>query len=86
MLQRTKDNQRDKNSSRKEVFTSVQLSPRPSRIAGYDLARAIALMGMVFVNYKYISEADQYDDSMLLRLSDWFDGRPAATFVVLAGI
>jgi uncharacterized membrane protein YeiB len=41
---------------------------------------------MVFVNYKYISEADQYDESMLLRFSDWFDGRPAATFVILAGI
>ena len=63
-----------------------QLSLSSPCIAGYDLARAIAFLGMVFVNYKYLMEADQYGDPLLLWLTDWIDGRPAATFVILAGI
>ena len=58
----------------------------PSRIAGFDLARAIALLGMVFVNFKYLMKADDFEYPWLLWLSDWLDGRPAATFVILAGI
>lgn len=57
-----------------------------SRIAGYDLARAIALLGMVFVNFKYLMEANDTGAPGLLWLSNWIDGRPAVTFVVLAGI
>jgi uncharacterized membrane protein YeiB len=60
---------------------------RPSpRIAGIDLARALALLGMVFVNYKYLMEADENGDPLLLWLTDWIDGRPAAAFVILAGV
>ena len=58
----------------------------PSRIAGYDLARAIALLGMVFVNFRYLMNADDYGSDWLLWLADRLDGRPAVTFVILAGI
>ena len=34
------------------------------RIAGYDLARAIALLGMVFVNVKYQMEAEDYGTAL----------------------
>ena len=71
-------------SSVKSTVTPISLPP--PRIAGYDLARAVATLGMVFVNYKYLMEADENGFTWLLRLSDWFDGRPAVTFVVLAGI
>ena len=57
-----------------------------ARIVGYDVARAIAFLGMVFVNYKFQMGADQYGVEWLLWLSDWFDGRPAVTFVILAGV
>ena len=57
-----------------------------SRIAGYDLARAIALLGMVFVNFRYLMNTDDYGSLWLLWLSDRLDGRPAVTFVILAGI
>ena len=71
--------------------SSVGLSTTPtslphSRIAGYDLARALALLGMVFVNYKYLMEVDEYGAPWMLWLSSWLDGRPAVTFVILAGI
>ncbi len=66
--------------------TTPPINLAPVRIAGYDLARAIALLGMVFVNYKYQMAADQYGVEWLLWLSDWLDGRPAVTFVILAGI
>jgi uncharacterized membrane protein YeiB len=65
--------------------TIPPISLPSSRLAGIDLARAIALMGMVFVNFKYQMGADQDGVPWLLWLSDWLDGRPAATFVILAG-
>jgi uncharacterized protein len=58
---------------------------RSYRIAGYDLARAVALLGMVFVNFKYQMEAEEYGTPWQTWLSDLLDGRPAATFVILAG-
>lgn len=66
-------------------------APAPSplvpsaRMAGIDLARAIALIGMVFVNYKFQMDADQEEVPWLFWLSEWIDGRPAVTFVILAG-
>ena len=67
-------------------FTLTPTGISPARIAGFDLARALALLGMVFVNFKYQMAADQYGNQWLLGLSDWLDGRPAVTFVILAGV
>ena len=58
---------------------------RTFRIVGYDLARAIALLGMVFVNVKYQMEAEDYGTALQIWLSNLMDGRPAVTFVILAG-
>ena len=71
-------------SSTGGTITLIDLPP--ARIAGYDVARAIAFLGMVFVNYKYQMGADQYGVEWLLVLSDWLDGRPAVMFVILAGV
>jgi uncharacterized membrane protein YeiB len=59
---------------------------KPPRVAGYDLARALALLGMMFVNCKYLLEANEHGIIWLLWLSNWLDGRPAVIFVILAGI
>lgn len=56
-----------------------------NRIAGYDLARALALLGMIFVNFRYQMQADEYGAPWLLKVANLIDGRPAVTFVILAG-
>lgn len=62
-----------------------KFSARSYRIAGYDLARAIALLGMIFVNIKYQMEAEEFGTPFQIWLSNLIDGRPAVTFVILAG-
>jgi uncharacterized protein len=59
-------------------------SPRP-RLQGLDLARYLAFVGMVVVNFKIVMGV-QADGSFLSILSSALEGRAAATFVVLAGI
>jgi len=60
--------------------------PAPqSRLAGLDLARYLAFVGMVIVNFKIAMGAEK-GSGMLDLLSGALEGRAAATFVVLAGI
>jgi len=55
------------------------------RILGYDLARALAVFGMVIVNFKIVMGAGEKGPAWLATLAGLLDGRAAATFVVLAG-
>jgi uncharacterized membrane protein len=57
-----------------------------NRIIGYDLARALALFGMVVVNFKIIMGAADNGPPWLVDLTGLLEGRAAATFVLLAGI
>ncbi len=54
------------------------------RIIGVDVARALAVIGMIIVNFKMVF--GQKGQSWLGVFSSIFDGKAAATFVVLAGI
>ncbi len=56
------------------------------RIDGFDVARALAVFGMVVVNFKIATGADQSGPHPLLDLMALLEGRAAATFVVLAGV
>ena len=56
------------------------------RVIGYDLARALAVIGMVVVNFKIAMGAEQNDPAWLVGIVGLIDGRAAATFVVLAGV
>lgn len=56
------------------------------RIIGYDLARALAVFGMVIVNFKIVMSAEKNGPAWLVSLVGLLDGRAAATFVVLAGV
>ncbi len=61
------------------------MNPNSKRIIGIDLARGIALLGMVIVNFNLVFHdnlVDQLKPSFVLFLQ----GKAAATFVVLAGI
>ena len=61
-------------------------APRSTRIPGLDLARAIALFGMVIVNFEISMGASGSGPAWLGALTGALQGRAAATFVVLAGV
>lgn len=55
------------------------------RIIGFDFARALAIIGMVIVNFKIAMNAEK-GNVVLLWFSKLFEGRASALFVVLAGV
>lgn len=55
------------------------------RIVGIDVARAVAVIGMIIVNFKVVFGAGG-DHAWLKSLVQVFNGKAAATFVVLAGV
>ncbi|MCA9000398.1 MAG: DUF418 domain-containing protein [Planctomycetes bacterium] len=57
-----------------------------ARIQGLDLARALALLGMVIVNFELSMDASGSGPGWLGALTGSLQGRAAATFVVLAGV
>lgn len=56
-----------------------------NRLEGLDIARYLAFVGMVIVNFRIAMGADG-DTGLWADLSNLLQGRAAATFVVLAGI
>lgn len=68
--------------------------PRPTvpaphatgRTPGFDVARALAVLGMVLVNYRARMQADAGGPEPVGWVIDRMEGRSAALFVVLAGL
>jgi uncharacterized membrane protein YeiB len=56
------------------------------RVVGFDVARALAILGMVVVHFSLVMAADHSGPRWLLVVLSLLDGRAAATFVILAGI
>ncbi|MGE7693811.1 DUF418 domain-containing protein [Lysinibacillus sp. NPDC094177] len=56
------------------------------RIEGLDFARALAMFGMLLVNFKIIMGAVGNGPEWLIWFTGLFEGRASATFVTLAGI
>ncbi len=56
-----------------------------NRIIGFDIARALAIFGMVIVNFKVVMNANTGND-FLLYTSSLLQGRASALFVILAGV
>jgi uncharacterized protein len=54
------------------------------RIIGIDVARALAVIGMIIVNFKVVLGSEGVP--WVKTLAGIFDGKAAATFVVLAGV
>jgi uncharacterized protein len=61
-------------------------SPPSRRIPGYDLARALAVLGMVVVNYTSMLEISRFSPAWLEPAVDFIYGRAAVVFVMLAGV
>ncbi|MBD1371523.1 DUF418 domain-containing protein [Hazenella sp. IB182357] len=57
-----------------------------NRIYGFDTARAVAILGMVIVNYKIALNATEEGDAWLVYFTTLLEGRASAVFVILAGI
>ncbi len=55
------------------------------RVTGFDLARALAIFGMVIVNFKIAMTAET-GNMLLMNFAEAFEGRASALFVILAGI
>lgn len=60
-------------------------APR-NRVVGYDVARSLALLGMIVVHFSLVAAADRSDPAWLAGVLGFLDGRASATFVVLAGV
>ena len=56
------------------------------RIYGFDIARALAILGMMLVNYKIIFTHEVIKYDVLNKLLSLFEGRAVAVFLLLAGI
>lgn len=56
-----------------------------SRVMGFDLARALAIFGMVIVNFKLAMNAET-GNALLVSFAELFEGRASALFVILAGV
>jgi uncharacterized protein len=55
------------------------------RVIGFDVARALAVFGMIVVNFKIAMNAET-GNQFLMSFSGLFEGRASAFFVILAGI
>jgi uncharacterized protein len=56
------------------------------RVLGYDLARSIAMLGMIVVHFGLVMAADHTRPAWATGVLRLFDGRAAAIFMVLAGV
>src|SRR4051812_36617682 len=62
-------------------------SPQPAtRIQGYDLARSLALLGMIVFHFGLVMAKDATRPRWLAAVMGCLDGRAATLFVVLAGV
>lgn len=57
-----------------------------SRIVGLDLARSLAMLGMMVVHFSLVGSADHTHPQWLACLLKLLDGRASATFMILSGI
>lgn len=60
--------------------------PSKERITAIDFARALAIFGMIIVNYKLAMLAEDGGPAWLQAIAGLFEGRSSALFVLLAGI
>jgi uncharacterized membrane protein YeiB len=62
------------------------VEPPAQRQFGFDIARALAVFGMIIVNFKIVLGAENQGPQWLAWLIGLLEGRAAATFVILAGV
>jgi uncharacterized membrane protein YeiB len=71
-------------NKRKLALQHIKKTGMKQRIIGIDVARALAVIGMIIVNFKVVF--GENGQPWVRAFVSIFDGKAAATFVVLAGI
>lgn len=66
-------------------MVSWEMTNPPNRIAAYDHARALAIIGMIFVNTRTIMSKHVLEPWWMDTFIDFITGRAAVVFVMLAG-
>src|ERR1035438_3861842 len=66
--------------------TAMHSSMSQPRIAGFDVARSLAIFGMIVVHFMLVMTDGMPSEKWSDTLMNLLDGRPAATFVILAGM
>ncbi len=61
------------------------VAPAP-RLAGFDVARSLAMLGMMVVHFSLVGAAERTGPGWLVAVLGLLDGRASATFVTLAGV
>jgi uncharacterized protein len=79
-----RDDETDPDRPHTDVHGSI--ASGSSRMPGYDVARAIALFGMVLVNFRGVLDAYDHGTTAILWLADRLEGKAGALFVLLAGV
>ncbi len=80
----TDDSPQPRASDTTEIIGTLELpGSQSSRIRGYDVARGLAFVGMVLVNFEIVFSAVGADQSFFMKI---FAGRASALFVMLAGV
>ncbi len=67
-----------------QIEAEAPVTPHTARVAAWDIARAMAVFGMVTVNFHSILDAEN-GPGWLVRACDMLYGRAAVLFVMLAG-
>jgi len=65
---------------------STPIKTRRERVMGFDVARCVAILTMVYVNFDVVLSMGRTKPELLRSLGEAFTGRASATFVTLAGI
>jgi len=67
-------------------MSETQVIHSKKRIEAYDVARALAILGMIIVNFKIVMGSDTTNAPLLDFATSLLEGRAAALFVILAGV
>ena len=74
------------NSETPAAQTAEPAIAEPGRIIGYDVARSVAMLGMIVVHFSLVAASERTGPEWMSFILSLLDGRASATFVILAGI
>lgn len=68
------------------TVSPTSVAPPTERVIGFDVARSLAILGMIVVHFSLVGAADRTRPAWLASVLALLDGRASAVFIILAGI